>query len=338
MDYSGSAPVREVVIDGLAVMKIVKHCNDNLPSMVAGSLLGLDNNGVLEVTYVYPFPSPQSKSDVESGEGGGAEELDGEMYQLEMMKMLQKVNVDNNCVGWYSSMYFGTMNTMDVVNYQFSYQSSEELSENCVVIMYDPIQSKNGDLVVKAFRLSQEYVEMRRNKSNEFIKTSNILIELPVKIKNSGHVSAFIKCVSDTQMDDINCDFNSLSLGGNEGFLERSLELMISSLDDLSQEQQRFQQYSRMSSKSRLDHIKWLNKRINENKERRENGERELSTDVRDASQSGLKPMPEAPNRTETLLLIGQVEKYCKQITDQADHTLNKLVVTSQVDAAVVGK
>jgi hypothetical protein len=28
-------PVREVVIDGLAVLKIVKHCNDNLPSMVS---------------------------------------------------------------------------------------------------------------------------------------------------------------------------------------------------------------------------------------------------------------------------------------------------------------
>ena len=52
--------VREVVIDGLAVLKIVKHCNENLPTMVAGSLLGLDVDGVLDVTYAYPFPAAKS--------------------------------------------------------------------------------------------------------------------------------------------------------------------------------------------------------------------------------------------------------------------------------------
>ena len=31
-----SQPIREIIIDGLAVLKIVKHCNDSLPTMVAG--------------------------------------------------------------------------------------------------------------------------------------------------------------------------------------------------------------------------------------------------------------------------------------------------------------
>ena len=61
--------VREVQIDGLAVLKIVKHCDENLPTMVAGSLLGLDVNGVLEVTYAYPFPAPTKSSDADRGEG-----------------------------------------------------------------------------------------------------------------------------------------------------------------------------------------------------------------------------------------------------------------------------
>jgi translation initiation factor 3 subunit H len=65
-DKKLTEPVTEVVIDGLAVLKIVKHCNDNLPTMVAGSLLGLDVNGILEVTYVYPFLSPQSKADIDT--------------------------------------------------------------------------------------------------------------------------------------------------------------------------------------------------------------------------------------------------------------------------------
>ena len=87
--------VREVVIDGVAVMKIIKHCNDNLPTMVAGSLLGLDINGVLEVTYTFPYSADDDD--------------DGRDYQIGMMNMLTDVNIDNNCVGWYQSTYLSTM-------------------------------------------------------------------------------------------------------------------------------------------------------------------------------------------------------------------------------------
>ena len=55
--------VSEVTIDAVAVLKIVKHCHDSLPTMVAGSLLGLDTNNRLEITYSYPFPQP--KTDLE---------------------------------------------------------------------------------------------------------------------------------------------------------------------------------------------------------------------------------------------------------------------------------
>lgn len=37
-----------------AVLKIIKHCTESLPQMVAGSLLGLDQTGVLEVMGVDP--------------------------------------------------------------------------------------------------------------------------------------------------------------------------------------------------------------------------------------------------------------------------------------------
>lgn len=323
-----SQPVREVVIDGLAVLKIVKHCNENLPTLVAGSLLGLDVDGVLEVTYVYPFPVP-AKPEAEASEG--IDELDDREYQLEMMKMLQKVNVDNLCVGWYTSIFFGTMCTMDIVNYQFNYQSTEDLSENCVVIMYDPSQSKRGSLAIKAFRLSSEYVEMRRQKLNDFIKPSDILVELPVRIKNSGHVSAFVRCLKDSHRDELDCDFEPLSLTGAETFTERNLELMNTMLDELIIEQQRFQQYSKMSAKPRQEHVKWLTNRINTNAERRENGEPELPLHFQD---SGLKPMPEAPPRTETLLFLGQLDKYCEQVNEHVDKNFHQLIVTSQFNSA----
>ena len=85
--------------------------------MVAGSLLGIDIGGVLEVTYTFSFPVPKNEAD---GSLDGVEDLDGAEYQIEMMKMLRDVNIDNNCVGWYQSMYMGTVCTNDVVTYQYS--------------------------------------------------------------------------------------------------------------------------------------------------------------------------------------------------------------------------
>ena len=49
-------PLRSVQLDGLAVLKIVKHCTECQPSLVTGQLLGLDIGTTLEVTNCFPFP------------------------------------------------------------------------------------------------------------------------------------------------------------------------------------------------------------------------------------------------------------------------------------------
>jgi translation initiation factor 3 subunit H len=320
-------PIREVVIDCLAVLKIVKHCNDNLPMMVAGSLLGLDNHGVLEVTCVYPFPIPQAK-----GDDADAAEEEGSDYQSEMLKMLQKVNVDNNCVGWYTSMYFGTMCTSDVVLSQFNYQATDDLSNNCVVLMYDPIQSKRGSIVIKAFRLSDQYMEMRRNKASEFIKASAILEELPVRIQSSGHVSAFVRCLGSTHKDVLDCGIESLSLAGTDVLVEKNLELVAGVADDLLVEQQRLQQYARQTSKGRSEQLKWVNRRVQENIDRRDRGDREVSTSLAD---SNIRPLPEIPGgRLDHLLAVEQLGKYAEQVNDLVDTSVHKLIIGAQCIAS----
>jgi translation initiation factor 3 subunit H len=313
--------VREVVIDGVAVMKIIKHCNEMLPTMVAGSLLGLDVDGVLEVTYTYAY-TPEDDADG-----------DGRDYQLDMMNMLRDVNIDNNCVGWYQSTYLSTMCTNDVVGYQYSYQSSDELSDNSVVIMYDPIQSKTdgGKLVMRAFRLTEEFVELRRNKKNQYIDPAGILEELPVRIKNSGYVGGFLRCLQDTHKEIANCSAQALSLANGESFAERNLELMNSWVDDLVVENKKFQDYARGTARPRQEHQQWIVKRNKENDELRENGELLLPTDF---EASGLKPMPEAPTRTEPLLMIGQLDRYCDQVQTHIESSLQKIAMTAKLSDA----
>jgi translation initiation factor 3 subunit H len=330
LDLTTQMPVTEVHVDALAAMKIAKHCDDNLPTMVAGSLLGLDVDGVLEVTYSYPFPSPK----VPDGEERGRDEpqqtapqndVDGQEYQMEMMKMLREVNVDNNCVGWYQSMYLGTMYTNDVVNYQFSYQSHEELSENSVVIMYDPIQSSKGNTVLRAFRLSPEFVKMRLNKENNFISPDGILEELPVKIKTAGHVSGFASCLSVSHKSQLDCSFAPLGMTAGDTYTERNLEMMASWIDDFVSDQQRFNQYARLNAKARQDQIRWLSSKQRDNAERRKEGEGAQKFSLAD---SGIKNPTDAPPKLDPLLMLSQMRKYCDQINTHAETTFMKLFVS----------
>lgn len=68
----------------------------------------------------------------------------------------------------------------------------EDLSDNSVVILYDPVQTANGQLTIKAYRLSKEFMRVYREKKNEVIKPSEILEELPIKIRNPGIINALI--------------------------------------------------------------------------------------------------------------------------------------------------
>jgi len=255
-------------------MKIVKHCHDALPAMVTGSLLGLaGNNGVLEITHA--FPSPDTGKD---------DEIDDD-FQLEMMRMLREVNVDNNCVGWYQSMYLGIYSTSSVLESQFSYQT--ELSPNAVVILYDPLQTAHGNFCLKAFRLTDECLKMKEEGSNGFIKPSNIFEELPVTCTNQGLAQAMIQ--DWTPKSDIALDRLDLS---THPYLEKHLEFLCGWVDELAGEQQKFQYYTRQLARNK----------------------------TKDGWEAA-----EAPKRMESLLVTNQIRNYCDQMDRFVGGGLGKL-------------
>jgi translation initiation factor 3 subunit H len=291
--------------------------------MVAGSLLGLDVNGILEVTFSYPFPAAVKGEE----EGHNKDDVDGQDYQIEMMKMLRDVNMDNNCVGWYQSSYMGTYSTPEVVGTQENYQSAEDLSDNSVVLIFDPTQTKKGHLSLKAFRLSDEYMTLRKSKKNGFVKPSNILVELPIKIKNSGYLSGFLASISHTHSSQLNTSFDSLSLSQNESFLEKQIELLSTWTDDYLQESNRFQQYGKAISKPRQDQMRWVRHRLADNAERAENGETLLPL-----PQHELRPLnTDPPGKMDSLLILGQMNIYTKQVTDNIDNQMEKIYSTQKL-------
>jgi len=308
-----------VEIDGLAVLKIVKHCKENLPQLVTGQLLGLDYDSTLEVTNCFPFPS-RSESDADEYDNSeGAVE-----YQFDMMRALRDVNVDNNTVGWYHSTYLGSHITEELISTQYNYQ---ENIPKCVCLIFDPMKTAQGNLALKAVRLSDAFLKLY--KGGEFsldsilkagVCAEDIFEELPIQVRNSNLIRAFLLQMDDSEqkkpMADAEGDVTS------NPFLEKNLEYLIDSIDDLAQESSRFQYYQRALGRHSAQQSGILAKRKQENEQRRRQGLPPLADD--DLSNNpAFKPLPE-PSRLDSLLVNTQISNFCQQINQYCGQSFNK--------------
>jgi len=333
--FETEAPINEVHIDGLAVLKIVKHCQESLPSQVTGSLLGLTvDNGILEITHAFPFPKARediNKNDKDSpdADNEGESNLDGDRFQLEMMKMFREVNIDNNCIGWYKSVYLGSVfdsdPIADLLENHFDYQTS--LSPNAVVIVYDPVQTANGNLVIKCLRLTKQAITLLKTRKNDFLDPKMIFEELPLTIKNPSLVKALLHNVSTGQYyadesekhDGVGGDgddapliygadttFDRLDLSTN-AYLEKHLEFLCSWVDDLAAEQSKFQYYMRGLTRGTKD----------------SRGRFEKKKENVNAQEAWANK--DAPRRMNSLLISSQIRNYCDQVDKFADGGFGKL-------------
>ena len=85
------------------------------------------------------------------------EDDDGANYQLEMMRCLREINVDNNTVGWYQSTYLGSFYTEELIETFMNYQDN---IKRCVCIVYDPMRSLQGTFALKALRLTDSFMDI----------------------------------------------------------------------------------------------------------------------------------------------------------------------------------
>jgi len=311
-----------VQLEGLVMLKIINHCKENLPELVTGQLLGLDVGSTLEVTNSFPFPSQ-----LRFGEGEEETDQDGAEYQIEMMRCLREVNVDHNTVGWYHSSFMGSFLNESMIETQYNYQDRIKKS---VVIIYDPLKTSQGALSLKALRLTQSFVSLY--KTQTFTKDSlakanlsfnDIFEEIPIRITNSLLTQALLLELDDSKTMD--ADFDKLDLSTNP-FLERNLEFLTESLDELGAEQNKFQYYQRSIQRQQAQQTVWLQKRKLENAARKLNGEEPLPEE--DPNNQIFKPIAE-PSRLESLLITNQINNYCKQINQFSGNSFAKLFLVN---------
>lgn len=170
MSIPEEAPLQAVQLEALTVMKTIKHCATRHPQTATGFLVGMDNNGILEITNCFPFPvvdiPPEAQYDQQHFNSAAAapRAKANTAYQSEMIRMQKEVGVDANNVGWYTSANLGNFVNSNFIENQYYYQ--KELNERTVALVHDVSRSSQGALSMRAFRLSSQF--MNAYKENKF--------------------------------------------------------------------------------------------------------------------------------------------------------------------------
>lgn len=158
-------------------MKIIKHCSQTFPTIATGSIVGMDVNGILEVTNSFPFPTPDAataeahQDTIQNLATAAPRTKANAAYQNEMIKYLREVNVDANNVGWYTSTSMGNFVNTSLIENQYHYQ--KELNERTVALVHDVSRSVQGSVSLRAFRLSPIF--MTAFKENKFTTDKSVI-------------------------------------------------------------------------------------------------------------------------------------------------------------------
>uniref|UniRef100_A0A3B4X749 Eukaryotic translation initiation factor 3 subunit H n=1 Tax=Seriola lalandi dorsalis TaxID=1841481 RepID=A0A3B4X749_SERLL len=293
------------------VLKIIKHYQEEGQGseVVQGVLLGLVVDDRLEITNCFPFPQ-HTEDDAD---------FDEVQYQMEMMRSLRHVNIDHLHVGWYQSTFYGSFVSRALLDSQFSYQHAIEES---VVLIYDPIKTAQGSLSLKAYRLTPKLMEICKEKdfTPEGLKKANIgfehmFEEVPIIIKNSHLINVLMWELEDKSTV---ADKHELLNLSSSNHLEKSLQLLMDRVDDMSQDIVKYNTYSRNLSKQQQK-------------------KQSMFTDHglrRRSARSGRGRPPDCPSascdgrrrRTSIISQLSrQINNYCQNVKEFTSQNLGKL-------------
>jgi translation initiation factor 3 subunit H len=344
-EYLETTPIKEIELDSLVVLQIVKHCQESLPATVTGQILGIDIKGTLKITYSFPFSS--SSADNMEDQNAGAD------YQLRMLTNLRNMNFDVNTVGWYRTADNNLWDATFIEN-QYNYQAAIHQS---VVIVYDPVRSSQGNINLHAYRLTDEFMEVYKEKEfdvkaymNKKLNSSKIFENIPIKIKNNIYDDCLI-----SQYDELNTlqvDANSVLSQPSPNFLNKNIDLLVPEtqnnealdldfedylikkleilnleIDKNNRNQMTFNQWYKQVQ-AELSKIKASNQmKIKENKELVAKGEPPKYTeeDLQMTSPNLEKLYSNGSFELDIPLVSRRMEMHCKQIKQFAGPSMTKM-------------
>lgn len=298
------------------MLKIVKHARENSLEGASGPLLGLVVDHVLEITNCFPFPQ-RSVGEEQDG--------NGEQFQMEMLRCLREVNVDHLQVGWYTSTYLGTYISEALIQPQFDFQSQIEES---IALVYDPVRTAQGAVSLRAFRLTQKFMDMYKDSNfsvervkSEKLQYNTIFEEVPVEVKSSSLARMLLnELEAEVPLEE---NFDRLDLSTNS-YLEKNLRQLMSSVEDLSTEQQKLHMHQKDMARRSQQQTQYLHKQKLEAHAKELQGKTVVPEDL--SNHPLFKPVP-APSRLDSMLIEGQINHYCSQLSSYVSASTSKLFV-----------
>ena len=351
-----SEVITDVHLDGMALMKMIKHCKDNHAvngSNAWGSLLGMDMGGTLEVSNVFGLPGMRA----ERGDEDERTTKSSMQYMAEMLRLLHQVNADVSPVGLYQGSFLGPflntaivdgLNTLSLL----MEREGQRGRGKAVMLVHDYAQLAQGNLVVKAYRLSPSFIDAYRKGKfsaqhlvEHRLTFSNVLIEIPVHVRNTALMDAMLSTLTtenvpesriaprtskellthpiDMHVAPDNMDLN-LAL---EPVLVSTLESTLDAAEAYASESGNVGYQARQIAREKARADAFLTRRKAENATRESAGLAPLPLD----EVNKLFKIPAEPNRLESLLLLNQLDSAAQRLTETAT------IGTVQLNAARTG-
>jgi len=331
IDLEGEIPLQCVQLDGLVVSKIIKHSRDAQGSSAHGLVLGLDLDGILEVSNSFPMPNHSPDDDDKSVKGIAR-------YQASMLRSLKDVQADDSIVGFYQAMTLGSFLNQTLVETQAIHQ--EKLRHGGVVIVHDMSQTARGNASFRAFRLTRAFFDaLKRNNFSTSslidhrLTFSSILEELPVKIRTNALMGSFLKTLTEPSAPSVagahpsaasSCaalppSFSTLNLG--TASVSRNLEHIIEAVDQYKTEEGNLAYLHRQITREKQKAEAYVSKRKEENAARVAQGLAPLPEE----DVSRLFKIPPEPSRLESMLLLGRIDAYSKALAETSSTGLVKM-------------
>jgi hypothetical protein len=272
-DASRQAPL-PVYIDGLVILKIIKHIQDEGSEFVNGDLVGLDVTRRLIKSFpdlypdTKPVPSEPLRVEVTNcvPELPYAEEEVLLDFRQTMVSNFREAiggpsqfgcGIDHKTVGWYttSSAYASD----HFIERQYKYQCD---NSNSVMLIYEAaVAAASGCVSLRVVRLTDMFMELYKNGARAFTKEeldkrprfsdAEIFEEVPFFIHNCAPIQALLQAWSIDQTLDLQYDTGRLDLN-SDMFLERYLESASDAIFDLGKVSSTYERTRAMVQRNRL--------------------------------------------------------------------------------------
>lgn len=335
--------ITAVEIDGLVMMKIVKHCKDSHAangSNAWGTLLGMEMDGVLEVSNVFGLPGAR----VERGDEEERSTKSSMQYMAEMLRMLRQVSADVNPVGLYHGSFLGPFLNTSIVDGLNTLSMLMEREGHhgrgkAVLLVHDYAQLAEGNAALRAYRLAPTFLDAYRqgkftsqSLAEHKLTFANVLLEIPVHVRNTALMDAFISTLATENAPaprliprsskdrlaaplDMHVQPSYLDLHlALEPVLVSTVDSTLDAAESYAAEAGNVGYQARQIAREKARAEAFVARRQQENATRQAAGLAPLPLD----EVNKLFKIPAEPNRLESLLLLNQLDAAAKRLADTA--------------------